>query len=235
MSRNAKHDEEPDVSGGLARTPSQASSGESMLRAPSPSLFQIAEKRSIRRWPWLPVTDCRFRAVVILQAAPPRRAVPPPFSTGSAASAPQSSSASSEPTATLLYDYAAATSFELTVSASDVVRVVEPEDESGWVKVRTMNGMVGLVPGSYLQLGGDAGAAAGFGVGGGGGGGGGGSATALYSYAAAGADELSLSEGERVQLTSVGTDAGEGWAEVCDVSVVALAVSADGLCWRAQS
>lgn len=60
-----------------------------------------------------------------------------------------------EPTATLLYAYDAATAFELSVQASDVVRVVEPEDDAGWTKVRTRDGRVGLVPASYLQLGGD--------------------------------------------------------------------------------
>lgn len=38
--------------------------------------------------------------------------------------------------------------------------VVEPEDEAGWIKVSTKDGRVGLVPGSYLQVGGGAGGAA---------------------------------------------------------------------------
>lgn len=69
-------------------------------------------------------------------------------------------STNAEPSATLLYAYDAATAFELSVQASDVVRVVEPEDDAGWIKVRTSDGRVGLVPASYLQLGGDAGPAA---------------------------------------------------------------------------
>jgi len=32
-----------------------------------------------------------------------------------------------------------------------VVSVLEPEDSSGWTKVRTNDGREGLVPGSYLQ------------------------------------------------------------------------------------
>lgn len=54
----------------------------------------------------------------------------------------------------MLYAYDAATAFELTVSEAEVVSVVEAEDKSGWTKVRTSDGRVGLVPGSYLQLGG---------------------------------------------------------------------------------
>lgn len=54
----------------------------------------------------------------------------------------------------MLYAYEAATAFELTVPEAEVVSVVEEEDESGWTKVRTSDGRVGLVPGSYLQLGG---------------------------------------------------------------------------------
>lgn len=56
----------------------------------------------------------------------------------------------------MLYDYAATTGFELSVSEADVVTVVEPEDDAGWCKVSTGDGRVGLVPASYLQLGGAA-------------------------------------------------------------------------------
>lgn len=56
----------------------------------------------------------------------------------------------------MLYEYAAATAFELSVSEAEVVSVVEPEDDAGWTKVKTSDGRVGLVPGSYLQLGGAA-------------------------------------------------------------------------------
>lgn len=60
-----------------------------------------------------------------------------------------------EETATALYTYAATTAFEISVDEGEVVGVVEGEDEEGWSKVRTRDGRVGLVPASYLQLGGD--------------------------------------------------------------------------------
>lgn len=36
----------------------------------------------------------------------------------------------------------------------------------------------------------------------------------LYEYAAQTDDEMSVEEGEYLELTTVGTDFGEGWAEV---------------------
>lgn len=37
---------------------------------------------------------------------------------------------------------------------------------------------------------------------------------ALYAYIAASEDELSCTEGDRISLTSLGFDFGEGWVEV---------------------
>lgn len=92
--------------------------------------------------------------------------------------------------------------------------VVEEDDGSGWVKVVNVQGSAGLVPATYLapetprappppvslssrptqgppkQF-----------------------VTALYDYAAQGADELSLVEGERIELSEVGKAYGEGWWE----------------------
>ncbi|BGP35818.1 Protein BZZ1 [Rhodotorula toruloides] len=147
---------------------------------------------------------------VASSAAPPRRAVPP-LATPSPATLPQPSSASTE-TATLLYPYEAQSSFELSVEAGAVVEVVEPEDENGWVKVRVpADGRVGLVPASYIQLGG----AVGNGSAGGAvaAGGTGQRVCALYDYSPQTAEELALVEGEEFELTSVGMDFGEGWAE----------------------
>lgn len=47
---------------------------------------------------------------------------------------------------------------------------------------------------------------------------------ALYDYEAAGADELNLVEGERLTLSSVGMNAGDGWAEVSISLLVFLLV-----------
>jgi hypothetical protein len=111
----------------------------------------------------------------------------------------------------------------------EVVSIVEPEDESGWRKVETSDKRVGLVPNSYLQLGGAAPAASSSGpqgmhfllfsrsrkrgsdfrVE---------SVVVLYSYEAGGDDELDLVEGEKLYLTNVGMDYGDGWAEVSTFS-----------------
>ncbi|KAI5481812.1 hypothetical protein MNV49_000089 [Pseudohyphozyma bogoriensis] len=139
-----------------------------------------------------------------LGTGPPRKTMPPPPT--------EAAQPTHEETATLLYSYDAATAFELTVSEGDVVSIVAPEDESGWIKVRTSDSRVGLIPASYVQLGGAMGET-------------GGAAAveeadedgqevvALYDYDAAGSDELSLKEGDRLTLTPTGMDAGDGWAE----------------------
>lgn len=111
----------------------------------------------------------------------------------------------------MLYSYAATTAFEISVPEGEDVEVIEPEDASGWVKVRSADERVGLVPGSYLRVG-EAGAddatgegtshLAGHHV------------VAMYEYVAQGMEELSLVEGESVELTDVGADFGEGWTEV---------------------
>ncbi|GAA6061524.1 hypothetical protein JCM10212_004514 [Sporobolomyces blumeae] len=140
-------------------------------------------------------------------AGPPRRSVPPPFGSTPASAAPPST-AQSLPQAVLLYDYQATTGFELSVSVNDRVTIIEPEDESGWTKVRTQDGREGLVPGSYLEASH--------------------SSTvappphvptrqaveAMYDYSAGAPDELSIREGERAYLTGKGMEYGEGWAEV---------------------
>lgn len=125
----------------------------------------------------------------------------------------------------MLYAYDAQTAFELSLAEGERVEVVEEEDEAGWVKVRAGDGRVGLVPGSYLEEGG---------VGEGqtseqgqgqepsveGGAVGGGQVTALFDYEAQGPDELSIGEGEVAELTAIGADYGDGWAEVSGVRAV---------------
>ncbi|GAA5911127.1 hypothetical protein JCM8208_000285 [Rhodotorula glutinis] len=145
---------------------------------------------------------------------PPRRAVPPPGSSASPSASSRTSSSAPLQHATVLYPYAASSSYELTLDAGDVgssLEVVEPEDGNGWVKVRVpQDGRVGLVPGSYVEIGAAAaegGAPAGAA-----------SRTetvvALYDYAPQTADELALEEGEQLSLTATGFGAAEGWAEV---------------------
>ncbi|GAA5882744.1 hypothetical protein JCM3774_003252 [Rhodotorula dairenensis] len=160
---------------------------------------------------------------VAITGGPPRRSVPPAFGSKPSPVSPPSSSSSPPPpsnsrsagktTATLLYDFTASSELEISVGAGEVVEVVQPEDASGWIKVRVpSDGREGLVPASYTQLGGavsppngaspaqPTGATR--------------RAQALYAYAAQSEGELSLAEGDTVDLTPVGMEAAEGWAEV---------------------
>ena len=75
----------------------------------------------------------------------------------------------SYPLARVLFDFGSTSEFELSVSGNEVslkelhfslisrilegssVRVLEPDDGSGWVKVSDYQGHDGLVPASYLE------------------------------------------------------------------------------------
>lgn len=101
----------------------------------------------------------------------------------------------------------------------DSVELVEDDDGSGWVKVKkARSNAAGLVPASYIsfdgsrpsavseedeEVAGPGGAGQGCGK----------FVRALYAYTAQDAEELSLAEGERIELTTTGMEYGEGWAE----------------------
>ncbi|KAG7088275.1 hypothetical protein E1B28_012288 [Marasmius oreades] len=119
------------------------------------------------------------------------------------------------PTAQVIYDFVATSEFELSVTDGIIVRVLEPDDGSGWIKVADGHGGDGLVPASYLEYGTSEAADE--------------SPTrengsgryvkAIYQYVANGPDELTLEEGEVIELSSGATGGqnyGEGWWEGFD-------------------
>ncbi|CAG8633452.1 10160_t:CDS:10 [Dentiscutata erythropus] len=100
--------------------------------------------------------------------------------------------------ATVLYDYAAEDTDGLSVSAGDVITVIEPDGNeygTGWVKA-LHNGQDGLVPASYIEY-----------------------QTsdsndyvqALYDYVAQTSEEISIREGDIILITN--RDVGDGWWE----------------------
>lgn len=111
-----------------------------------------------------------------------------------------------------IFDFAASSSFELNVTEGAVVRVLEEDDGSGWVKVADSDGEKGLVPATYLE---DASEwpleksepsqqnsqqASGIYV------------RALYDYRAQEPEELTINEGDFVELSS-GTNGGQNYAD----------------------
>ncbi|KAL0961378.1 hypothetical protein HGRIS_006332 [Hohenbuehelia grisea] len=118
----------------------------------------------------------------------------------------------SYPLAKVLFDFVATSEFELGVTEGSTVHIVESDDGSGWVKVADSSGRDGLVPATYIELSDEHHS---------------GSSSpsrqassqhvrALYDYQATGPDEISLKEGEMVDLTSGpsgGQNYGDGWWE----------------------
>ena len=96
------------------------------------------------------------------------------------------------------------------LAEGDIIELIEDDsDDCGWIKVRSGT-RSGLVPTSYCDFGdlqaqdtSDVSIAQGCGK----------YVQALYDYAAADSEELSLVEGEQIELTSTGYDYGEGWVE----------------------
>ncbi|KAF9561091.1 hypothetical protein CPC08DRAFT_750151 [Agrocybe pediades] len=131
----------------------------------------------------------------------------------SASSFVESSSSSHDEdveTAEVLFDFEANSEFELQVKEGQVVRIVEADDGSGWIKVADQEGNSGLVPATYLRILTDESEAV---------------APedneqkrvrALYPYTAQGPDELSIQPDEILTLSTGptgGENYGNGWCE----------------------
>ena len=54
--------------------------------------------------------------------------------------------------ARVVFDFTPTSPFELAITEGEIVKVVEPDDGSGWVKVADESGGKGLVPASYIEL-----------------------------------------------------------------------------------
>lgn len=140
-----------------------------------------------------------------------------------------------QPDGTVLFDFTASSTFELTATAGTPVWLMEKDDGSGWMKVSDGR-KDGLVPSSYLQMNTAAPTAKPPAVGAGGRTGKKGTreielffclaithcrviiVRALYDYVAQGDDELSLNVDSIVTLTPKGDSYAEGWYEGRDSS-----------------
>jgi hypothetical protein len=54
----------------------------------------------------------------------------------------------------VMFEYTATSPYELSISEGETVKVLEEDDGSGWVKVGNGSGGKGLVPASYVEVGG---------------------------------------------------------------------------------
>ncbi|KAJ7021586.1 hypothetical protein C8F04DRAFT_1140261 [Mycena alexandri] len=134
--------------------------------------------------------------------------VPPPTPSAFAHSVAEEQYEESYQSARMLFDFTPTSEFELQVVEGTSVQVLEPDDGSGWVKVSDGQN-AGLVPASYVEYEEDAASGASQE-------GSGQHVRGIYAYEARGADELGLSEGELVELTSGpngGQNYGDGWWE----------------------
>ncbi|PWN49546.1 hypothetical protein IE53DRAFT_369667 [Violaceomyces palustris] len=135
----------------------------------------------------------------------------------SASSSPSMTSTTSlSPVGRMMYAFDATSPFELGVKQGEQVELIEDDEDScGWIKVKSLETKKqGLVPTSYCDFGQDGSATEAIepranrnpeG--------GGGFVKALYDYDSQDAEEISLREGEVVELTPTGFGYGEGWCE----------------------
>ncbi|KAL5047673.1 hypothetical protein BDW71DRAFT_179807 [Aspergillus fruticulosus] len=81
-------------------------------------------------------------------APPPAQYIssPPP------AEAPTSSALQKEPRGKMLYPYQSTGPDEVTVQEGEEITVLEPDDGSGWMRVRCESSAEGLVPASYVEV-----------------------------------------------------------------------------------
>ncbi|KAI0269925.1 hypothetical protein BC834DRAFT_863984 [Gloeopeniophorella convolvens] len=121
-----------------------------------------------------------------------------------------------QPVVRVIYDFSPTSPFELAVQEGAIVHVVEEDDGSGWVKVVDQDGGRGLVPASYIEAIDGALASetsAGHSLGSGQ------FVRGVYVYQSQGRDELDVSEGARIELTSGptgGRNYADGWWEGID-------------------
>jgi len=121
------------------------------------------------------------------------------------------------PVVRVIYDFTPTSPFELAIHEGASVRVIEEDDGSGWVKVVDEDGGRGLVPASYVEsvdvvpqtpatsIASPVSS--------------GQFVRGLYDYHSQGPDELDVSEGARIELTSGpsgGQNYAEGWWEGID-------------------
>jgi len=115
--------------------------------------------------------------------------------------------------ARVVFAFTPTSPFELGVSEGDLVQVIEGDDGSGWIKVGNNRGASGLVPATYIEMTdgdspttSDAPATSkksfGSGI----------YVRGLYTYQARGPDELSLSEGQTLELSS-GPSGGKNYSD----------------------
>lgn len=120
------------------------------------------------------------------------------------------------PVVRVIYDFTPTSPFELAVHEGASVHVIEEDDGSGWVKVLDEDGGRGLVPAAYIESA-DVTQAPSPGTGpllGSGQ-----FVRGLFDYRSQGPDELDVSEGTRIELTSGpsgGQNYADGWWEGVD-------------------
>ncbi|KAI0270983.1 hypothetical protein BGY98DRAFT_1100477 [Russula aff. rugulosa BPL654] len=120
------------------------------------------------------------------------------------------------PVVRVIYDFTATSPFELAVHEGASVHVIEEDDGSGWVKVLDEGGGRGLVPASYIESVDETQAPS---PGTGRSLGSGQFVRGVYDYRSQGSDELDVSEGTRIELTSGpsgGQNYADGWWEGID-------------------
>ncbi|KAF8526758.1 hypothetical protein JB92DRAFT_3087230 [Gautieria morchelliformis] len=154
----------------------------------------------------------RSSASISMSPVPSHQPAKADHPSASSFSTPHAAHEETHPSASVLFSYEASSPFELSVTAGELVQLLEVDDGSGWIKIADSQGSKGLVPASYVEPSDAEGAHApsptletppqDAGV----------YVRALYVYESQGPDELSLHEGETIKLTS-GPNGGQNYAD----------------------
>ncbi|KAL4903880.1 hypothetical protein BDW74DRAFT_155554 [Aspergillus multicolor] len=233
------------VAPSLARRDTMNSLSSGYAVSANRSLSNVGTQESVSELPDGPASSAPTAPAATKPAVKRNRILAPPpaqyVSSPPPAESPTPTASQKEPRGKMLYPYQATGTDEVTVQEGEEVTVLEPDDGSGWMRVKSESSAEGLVPASYVEvlpapaassspagrpgstysnssasLAGSTAAAAAKRVG---------PAVAprrgakkvqyveaLYEYEARSDMEWSMAEGERFVL--VNRDSGDGWADV---------------------
>ncbi|RDW74415.1 putative actin polymerization protein Bzz1 [Aspergillus mulundensis] len=120
------------------------------------SLSNVGTQESVSELPDSPASPAPTAPAATKPAVKRNRILAPPpaqyVSSPPPAELPAPTASQKEPRGKMLYPYQATGADEVTVQDGEEITVLEPDDGSGWMRVRSESSAEGLVPASYVEL-----------------------------------------------------------------------------------